>query len=279
MLSITTSYAAFTSSRLAGSQAASPATSTADSEAAGSATGQSGDRSTISASARQLSEAQARADARSGLTFAQLAQKAAESLGQIKGEAYNARKQQHDSEAPRTDDPALLSRARQATDFLHGKAGNPFKGLSRDQLALVTYDDGGSFTVNERRAASQEADRQEFAWRQQAVRKAMSEYDSTGKMSDFFSETLEHYKDLPAIEQAQYPEGYEAKLQNWLEQDSGKTADSPQEQNTISPAERIFNALSKQTTAMEARLERVVPGSGLQRVASAEQTSESADTR
>ncbi len=114
---------------------------------------------------------------------------------------------------PATDDPDLLARARNATQFVNGSGRNPFAGMSQDQLSLIIYDDSGNFTANERRAAWSESSDQEYAWRQKAVAGAMAEYNDTGKLSKFFTSALDHYKDLPAIEQAQYPNSYEAKLQ------------------------------------------------------------------
>ncbi|MEQ9914981.1 hypothetical protein [Pectobacterium polaris] len=51
------------------------------------------------------------------------------------------------------------------------------------------------------------------------VVKAMAEYNSSGKLTSFFSKVLDHYKTLPAIEQAQYPENDEATLQKWIDLD------------------------------------------------------------
>ncbi|WP_323034235.1 hypothetical protein [Pararhodobacter sp.] len=42
--------------------------------------------------------------------------------------------------------------------------------------------------------------------------KAMAEYNSTGKLTNFFSSVLDHFKELPAIEQAQYPQDYASDL-------------------------------------------------------------------
>jgi len=66
-----------------------------------------------------------------------------------------------------------------------------------DQLALITYDDSGTFTVNERRAALEESAKQEFAWRQKVVAEAEFEYNSTGKLTNFSQSVLDHYKGLP----------------------------------------------------------------------------------
>lgn len=108
----------------------------------------SSDTTTVSTLARQLSEAATRAEARVGQT-------SADRLGSITGDRYLANKAQHDTQTPNTNNPELLARARQATGFINGTDSNPFKGLTRDQLNLIAHDDGGSFTINERRAAWQ----------------------------------------------------------------------------------------------------------------------------
>lgn len=102
--------------------------------------------SSVSILARQLSEAATRAHTRGDQSNDVL-------LGPIVSERYLVNKAQHDAEVPDTDTPELLARARQATGFANGSDTNPFKGLARDQLVLIAHDDGGPFTVNERRAA------------------------------------------------------------------------------------------------------------------------------
>jgi hypothetical protein len=169
------------------------------------------DNSTVSALSRQLSEAAARAEARDASLSRQelfaLMMSTSEKLG------LNFKF----PEVPDTDDPALLARAKQATEYINGlrtggRGTNPFAGMSRDQLDLIIYDDSGAFTVNERRSAQREASQQEEAWRQIVIAKGMMEYSNTGKMTDFYKNVLEHYRGLPAIEQSQYPADYEARL-------------------------------------------------------------------
>lgn len=53
--------------------------------------------------------------------------------------------------------------AQQASDFLDGKAANPFRGKTPSELAAVIIDKGGKYTVNERRAAYSEFARQDHA--------------------------------------------------------------------------------------------------------------------
>ncbi|WP_420232880.1 hypothetical protein ACN079_28995 [Pseudomonas sp. ABY48] len=175
------------------------------------------DTSRLSSLSLQLSESAARAAARdSSLSRKELGAKANELLSKISGDGYFINKKANDAEVPDTQDPMLLARAANATQFVNGSGKNPFAGMSSDQLSLIIYDDSGNFTTNERRAAWKESFDQESAWRQKVVANAMAEYNGTGKLTKFFTAALEHYKDLPVIEQAQYPNSYEAKLQGWI---------------------------------------------------------------
>jgi hypothetical protein len=51
--------------------------------------------------------------------------------------------------------------------------------------------------VNERRAAYRQAHREEEAWRTQVIAKAVQEYEESGKLTEFFKESLAHFMDLP----------------------------------------------------------------------------------
>lgn len=53
--------------------------------------------------------------------------------------------------------------AKQASDFLDGKAANPFRGKTPTELSAVIIDKDGKYTVNERRAAWSEFARQDHA--------------------------------------------------------------------------------------------------------------------
>ncbi|WP_248732112.1 hypothetical protein [Pseudomonas sp. MWU13-2517] len=105
--------------------------------------------SSISPLARQLNEAATRAEMR-------VDQKNTNTVDSIIDTHYLTNKAQHDAQIPNTTNPELLARARQATGFVNGVDSNPFKGLARDQLDLIVHDEGGSFTINERRAAWEE---------------------------------------------------------------------------------------------------------------------------
>ncbi|MFP1837487.1 hypothetical protein ACLEDU_17535 [Lonsdalea quercina] len=178
-------------------------------------------QSTVSTLARQLADAAVRAEARDASSSREeLAQKAKTLLSQITGPSYQNNRAKYDAEVPDTDDQALLERSKQATAFVNGSGSNPFKGLTRDQLALIIYDDSGTFTTNERRAASYESDEQEYAWRRSAVMKSETEWNQGGyKQTEFFEMVLEHYDNLPSIESVQYSDEHRARLQNLIEMD------------------------------------------------------------
>ncbi|WP_192456260.1 hypothetical protein [Musicola keenii] len=168
----------------------------------------------LSAFARLLSDAATRAETRdASLSRSQLRATAESALDEITGTNYANNKARYDAQLPDTDDADLLALAQQSTDYLNGKASNPFKGMSREQLALITYDDSGTFTVNERRAALSESNDQYNEWARKVVDKAVAEYNRTGKITSIYSDMLEFYQSQPAIEQAQYPDGYAVQLQ------------------------------------------------------------------
>lgn len=167
----------------------------------------------VSTLAAQLAFAAADAAARA-VPGEDLAAKAARAWDAICGLGYTANKDAADAEVPATKDPELLARARQATRFVNDDTGvaNPFAGLSRDQLATIEYDESGTFTINERRAAHKESYRVEFAYRQALVAKIEEEYARTGKLTESFKDLLAHLGELPPIEKTEYPEHYTEEL-------------------------------------------------------------------
>jgi hypothetical protein len=137
-------------------------------------------------------------------------------------------------QAPQPSDAASTQSASAATAYLEGNGANPFKGLSREQLSTITNDDSGSFTVNEKRAAYRQAHSEEEAWRMQVIAKAVQEYEGSGKLTEFFKESLAHFMDLPKMEQALYPEDYASGLAdkikldfNYLTHSAGDGAPTP----------------------------------------------------
>lgn len=181
----------------------------------------------ISSLASQLAASAAYSSEKNkGLGFAELGDKARALLDQIVGEGFSRNKARNDSEVPKATDTASLERAKAATAFANGtfKDGvgsepNPFAGMSPDQLATIAYDESGTFTANERYAAYRESYQQEQNWRVAVVAKMQEEYNSTGKLTNFFKEVLAHYEGLPLMEQVQYPKDYAADLKEKIKLD------------------------------------------------------------
>ena len=196
--------------------------STKGTEQGGSTTPTSGSpkpTSQLSTLAQQLSDSALRAEERdASLDRKALGQKANALLQPITRD-FHLHRAKYDAEVPNTDDPELLERAKQATSFNNGRGSNPFSGLSQDQLALIIYDDSGTFTTNERHAAWQEDYDQRQVWKQAVVARGKLEYEQTGKMTEFFKEVLGNYNELPPIMQAQYPDFYAPRLEHLIEMD------------------------------------------------------------
>ncbi|HDS1736426.1 hypothetical protein [Pseudomonas sp. BP8] len=166
----------------------------------------------LSSLAQRLSAAAERAALRdSQLSRKELAEVAASIKERIYGASYDFSKIAHDAHVPETEDSQWLESARQATDFLNGRGQNPFEGMGQEQLSLIAYDEGGSFTVNERRAAMMETGRQYGNWSKYITQKMWDEHQQTGKSTQGLKEILSYYKSLPPIEEAQFG-NYEAQL-------------------------------------------------------------------
>ena len=120
---------------------------------------------------------------------------------------------------PQPDDAASARSAAAATAYVDRKGPNPFAGLSREQLAAISHDDSGTFTINERRAAFMQAYQEEEAWRTQVLAQAMHEYATTGKQTNFFKSVLAHFNELPLLEQSQYPANYASDLEGKIKLD------------------------------------------------------------
>jgi hypothetical protein len=181
--------------------------------------------STISTLARQLSEAATRAAARdASMSTPQLAAKAKALEYALAAYSWNGA---HSSDKPQTDDPELVARAQKASDYIHQHGTNPFAGLSRDQLALIMYDEGDAFTTDERLAALYEYGRQRSIWSQQICAQGQAEMQSTGTYINFFKAAIAEYQAGSPIEQAIYPENYAAARQRWIDywESGGGTGD------------------------------------------------------
>lgn len=167
----------------------------------------------ISPMARQLSDALQRANQRdASLNRDQLRAVAQKALAQIHSVRLAAPHTINDNERPDSDDPDILDRARRATDFKNNLGPNPFKGMSAELLAAVTYDDSGTFTLHERRAAWSESYDQREAWGCRVAAGVMLEYSLTRNVTKAYGQMLDYYRTQPPIEQAQMPDNHEKDL-------------------------------------------------------------------
>ncbi|MDR2450631.1 MAG: hypothetical protein LBE85_02425 [Candidatus Accumulibacter sp.] len=185
------------------------------------ATGSTDSSASISNLARQLSEAAERAAVRdASMMPAQLAATGKSLRDTLLDQAG---KVGANAEVPNTDDPELLARAIQATEFVNVRGGaafvgkNPFAGLSREQLVLIMYDEGDAFTTNERRAAMYEYNHQASLWSQRVCAQGQAEMASTGTYVNFFKACIAEYQAGSPIEQASYPPNYVAARQRWID--------------------------------------------------------------
>lgn len=180
------------------------------------------DKASFSTLASQLNESAARAAKRdAGMTHAELGKYGLSRINEFLSETPKANRHTRAMEVPDTTDPELLDRARAATAFVtqtlagHQNAKSPFDTLSREQLNLIAYNDSGSFTLNERRAAWQGVQKMDEAWRKVAIPQGEIEQIRTGKATKFYNEALNYFKSLPAIEKAvDYPKDAQAILES-----------------------------------------------------------------
>lgn len=176
----------------------------------------------ISTFANQLSNSAIKAHEQSkNFSKEELKEHAEKTINQLAAYVSLEQQMQRDNEMPKTADPESLIRAQQATAFINNPSheNNPFSSLSGDQLSLIIYDESGSYTLNERSAAYYESYNREEALRVNLMKQAQEEYDTTGKLTEFFQSVLDFYNQLPEIEQAQYPAGYSNDLENKISQD------------------------------------------------------------
>lgn len=170
----------------------------------------------VSSLSQQLNAAQARADMRdSSLDRNALAAKASDIKSQLYDSNYYNNKAKYDVEVPNTNDPVHLERAKQATAYTNGQGGNPFKGMAGDQLTLIAYDESGTFTANERRAALDEQWDQLQAWKREVCAEIVRQWDEKhGDISDALKDIMDYFDKLPPIEEAQYDSSWRQSLQN-----------------------------------------------------------------
>jgi hypothetical protein len=185
-------------------------------------------KATLSTLSRQLAESAVRAEHRDKtMDRRQLGVEASRILTQIAESNWRLDRADYKIELPDTTDPELLKRARQAAEYIaryaHGHVGakNPFAGLSREQLNLIVYDKEGPYTMDERNAACDEVCEIEGKWNHALWGpERLESAANNGRTPMFYAEVLAHYRTLEPIEEAQYPDIYESRLERQIKEAS-----------------------------------------------------------
>jgi hypothetical protein len=175
----------------------------------------------ISSLAERLNRAESVSSAvNAKLSHKELAEKVQKNIERINYPLTPENKSRVAKEVPAPNDSASSTSAKAASDYVNNLSGlNPFCGLSPEQLATIQNDESGTFTTNEKYAAYRQAYDDEQKWRTRIVAKAMEEYHTTGKLTNFFESVLTHYNELPKSEQSLYPEDYELDLRKKIDLD------------------------------------------------------------
>ncbi|ASU41031.1 hypothetical protein hmeg3_23830 [Herbaspirillum sp. meg3] len=116
------------------------------------------------------------------------------------------------AEVPKSDDPARLAQAKQATAYALSKGPSPFTALSRNELAAIYYDYSGRYTSNERIAAAgqmNEMDKQFWG-------PLVSMASATGDQRAVLEAGLAAYDAALPIEQMKSPANYKQLMQQEL---------------------------------------------------------------
>lgn len=185
----------------------------------------------LSGLSRQLAESALRAEARDkSMTRRELGAEAGRILREKTESNWRSDEIGYVNQVPDTTDPELLERARQASEYVaryaRGNLGaeNPFAGLSREQLNLITYDEEGPYTLHERTAAYDAVCDIERKWNHALWGpERLESAANNGRTPMFLTEVLAHYRTLEPIEQAQYPDIYESRLEREIKEESDPT--------------------------------------------------------
>ena len=183
---------------------------------------------TLSTLSRQLAESAVRAEHRDKtMDRRQLGAEASRIMSRMAESNWRLDRADYKIELPDTTDPELLKRARQAAEYVaryaHGHVGatNPFAGLSREQLNLIVYDEEGPYTMDERSAACSAVLKIEGKWNHALWGpERLESAANNGRTPMFLTEVLAHYRTLEPIEQAQYPDIYESRLEREIKEAS-----------------------------------------------------------
>jgi hypothetical protein len=129
------------------------------------------------------------------------------------------------AQKPKDADEARIELSRNVTDFMkqfNAVAGrgptirnaNPFYGVDMAALSAIQYDDSGAFTVNERRAALIEWNRQDYAKGLEVCARVTAAMSRNEPLGPIYKDLLDYYSMLPPIERSVLPEGYVDRLRS-----------------------------------------------------------------
>jgi len=116
------------------------------------------------------------------------------------------------AEVPKSDDPARLAQAKQATAYALNKGPSPFPPLSRNELAAIYYDYSGRYTSNERISASKQMNEMDTQFWGPLVSRA----SATGDQRAVLEAGLAAYDAALPIEQMKSPANYKQLVQQSL---------------------------------------------------------------
>jgi hypothetical protein len=84
-------------------------------------------------------------------------------------------------------------------------------------LALIIYDNGDAFTINERRAAYFEYSRQEYAWKLKVLFQKDIERNATNTFTNFYKACIAEYQAASPIEQSTYHPNYVSRMEHYIQ--------------------------------------------------------------
>lgn len=123
-------------------------------------------------------------------------------------------------ELPNSSDPDRLALAKQAATFVYsfhmrGHAESPYKGLSREALNEIIFDESGEHTGVERRAARLTRNGNDEAF--------FMKLNAQPDQRVIFQGAIDYFDSLSPVEQSIYPDGHRETRQRLLEQEEAQS--------------------------------------------------------
>jgi len=155
------------------------------------------------------------------------------------------------AEVPKSNDPARLAQAKQATAYVVGRGPSPFPALSRNELAAIYYDYSGRYTSNERIAAAgqmNEMDKQFWG-------PLVSMASATGDQRAVLEASLVAYDAALPIEKMKSPADYKQLTQQELAYANNKqkgAIDEKQKETLLEMLNALYHKQDQTTGAEKA---------------------------